>query len=58
MKLDLEQIKNITHGTERIGEESDGIHFYRFKEEEKELYKDGFYHYFNNLKKEIEQVLK
>lgn len=47
MKLDLEQIKNITRGTERIGEESDGIHFYRFKEEEKELYKDVFDRYFN-----------
>lgn len=39
MKLDLEQIKNITLGAVRITEQEDGINFFRFTEEQQELYK-------------------
>ena len=39
MKLSLSQIKNITIGSVRIEDQSDGIHFYRFTKEQEELYK-------------------
>ena len=38
MKLDFEQIKAITTGAVRIQQEEDGIHFYRFTEEQQNLY--------------------
>lgn len=38
MKLDLAQIKAITTGAVRIQQEEDGIHFYRFTEEQQKLY--------------------
>lgn len=46
MDLNFEQIKEITHGAVRIEEEKDGIHFYRFTDEQMEIYKeynDDFY---------------
>ena len=39
MKLDLNQIKNITCGAVRIEEENGGTRFYRFTEEQEHLYK-------------------
>lgn len=39
MKLSLSQIKSVTLGAERVREEEDGIHFYRFTEREEELYR-------------------
>lgn len=38
MKLDLEQIKNITVGAVRIAEDRDGYHFYRYTEEQDRFY--------------------
>ena len=38
MKLDLAQIKAITTGAVRIQQEEDGIHFYRFTQEQQDLY--------------------
>lgn len=41
MKLDLEKIKEITTGTVKITEDSDGFHFYRFTDEQYEMYKNA-----------------
>ena len=38
MKLDIEKLKEITTGAVRITQETDGIHFYRFTEEQQNLY--------------------
>lgn len=38
MKLNIEQIKSITHGAHKIWQEADGFHFSRFTEEELKLY--------------------
>ena len=38
MKVSFEQIKNMTLGAEIVRQEVDGIHFYRFTEEQQELY--------------------
>lgn len=38
MKLDLHQIAGITSGAERVIQEQDGIHFYRFTQEQENLY--------------------
>ncbi len=46
MKLSISQIKAVTLGAVRIEEKKDGIHFYRFTEQQEELYKkrrDDFY---------------
>ena len=46
MKLTLEQIKNITLGASRVREIDGDVRFYRFTEEQEELYRgynDGFY---------------
>ena len=46
MKLNLEQIKSITTGAVRIEEENNGVAFYRFTENQSELYRitdDNFY---------------
>lgn len=46
MKLNLEQIKNITLGVDRVEQKEDGFHFYRFTPEQTELYRhrrDDFY---------------
>lgn len=40
MKLNIEQIKNITVGAVRILEEQDGFHFYRYTEEQDRFYFD------------------
>jgi len=40
MTLSFEQIKEITHGIQRIEQLDDGIHFYRFSEKEQSVY-DG-----------------
>lgn len=39
MKLTLEQILSVTHGAARVTEEADGIRFYRFTEQQQELYR-------------------
>ena len=39
MKLNIEQIREITRGAVRITEEQDGFHFYRFTKEQEELYR-------------------
>ena len=39
MELTLSQIKACTSGAVRIQQESDGIHFYRFTQEQEDLYK-------------------
>ena len=50
MKLNFETIKGITCGAVRFAEEDGGIRFYRFTEEQEELYKpyravtDSYYH--------------
>lgn len=49
MKLNFDQIKSIALGAERIAEESDGVHFYRFTKEQEDLYiarKAGFNQYY------------
>lgn len=38
MKLDITQLKSITTGAVRIEQEEDGIHFYRFTQEQQALY--------------------
>lgn len=38
MRLNIEQIKNITVGAVRITEEQDGFHFYRYTEEQDRFY--------------------
>lgn len=38
MKLTIEQIRTITRGAVRIEEEQDGVHFYRFTNEQDRLY--------------------
>ena len=46
MSLNLSQIKSITLGAVRIEENENGFNFYRFTEEQEELYKnccDEFY---------------
>lgn len=46
MKLNLDQIKEITVGAARIVEETDGFHFYRFTKEQEAMYevrKTDFY---------------
>lgn len=45
-KLNFEEIKSVTLGAVRITKEEDGIHFYRFTEEQENLYRErnkGFY---------------
>lgn len=39
MKLNIEQIREITRSAVRIIEEQDGVHFYRFTKAQEELYK-------------------
>ena len=39
MKLNIEQIRQITRGVVRIEEEQDGVHFYRFTKAQEELYR-------------------
>lgn len=41
MKLNIEQISKITHGAERIVSDNDGIKFYRFNEQEENVYKEN-----------------
>lgn len=40
MKLNIEQIREITTGAVRITEEQDGIHFYRFTKAQEEMYRN------------------
>lgn len=40
MKLNIEQIREITRGAVRIAEEQDGVHFYRFTKGQEELYRN------------------
>lgn len=40
MKLCIEQIRTITNGAVKVQEETDGVHFYRFTEEQMLLYKN------------------
>lgn len=39
MKLNLQQIRQITQGAIRVTEEVDGVHFYRFSESEERVYR-------------------
>lgn len=48
MKLDLEKIREITTGAVKVTEENDGFHFYRFTDEQYEMYRqyrEDFYRF-------------
>lgn len=47
MQLSFEQIKSITLGAVSVTQEKDGVHFYRFRPEQYELYKQKKEDFFN-----------